>query len=278
MAAAGRMAAVLCLALLAGCVQPAPPVFAEAVADDPPARVLDWHEAGCRSVTWSVPITGAALEPYLPAGFEPSPAEPSPGGPGAFGRSVGASALGFRAVECDYGFGDEKLLGSVQSGMLFASVLPPPDLREERFTAHYSYGWDLLVTSEGWRADARTWDLPLHDGGATVHPSAQGWTGSLAIDQVGSFSLSGRPVDSDRAVEDVETRTITLGSQGFALWDSEAINRTVSTGIGTWTVSPESWVAAVIGTTQGIATFEYSLYDLPSALVHWPGQALDPVE
>ena len=270
----GRLArlglAVAALALLAGCAQPAAsPSPAPAAVAVP--RVLDWRAADCESVTWSVPVTAAALQPYLPAGFEPSPPEASP-------AAAGTTALGFRAVECAYGFGEEKLLGSVQSGQLFAAVLPPPELREERFAAHYSYAWDLLVASEPWRASAKAWEMPLRDGGSTVHPSAQGWTGSLALDRVGTFALTGRPIDSSRAAAAVESRTITLGEQGFALWDSEAVNRTLSTGVGTWTVSPESWVAEVLGTTQGLATFEYSRYDLPSALVHWPGEALGPVE
>jgi hypothetical protein len=258
-----------CLVLLAGCAQPAAPVAAPTLPSAP--RALDWRAADCESLTWSVPVTAAALQPYLPAGFEPSPPEASP-------AAVGTATLGFRAVECAYGFGEEKLLGSVQSGLLFASVLPPAELREDRFAAHYAYGWDLLVASEGWRGSAKTWELPLHDGGSTVHPSAQGWSASLALDRVGTFSLTGRPLDSGRPAESVETRTITVGARGFALWDSEAVNRTASTGVGTWTVSPESWVAEVLGATQGLATFEHATFDLPWATVHWPGESLGPVE
>ena len=262
----------------AGCldaIAPTPAAPAAETDGQPNApRVLDWKAAQCESMTWSVPVTAAALQPYLPAGFEPSPpTEPAPGA-----AAAGTATLGFRAVECSYGFGEEKLLGSVQSGQLFAAVLPPPELRDERFAAHYSYGWDLLVAAQAWRAAAGPWDLPLRDGGATVHPSAQGWTGALALDRVGTFALTGRPVDGGRPAQAVETRTITLGANGYALWDSEATNRTVSTGVGTWTVSPESWVAEVLGTTQGVATFEHARFDLPRAIVHWPGEPLGPVD
>lgn len=265
---------LLALAWLAGCAQPGP-TDADAGADahGPAAmsRSLDWSMVDCEAVTWSVPVTAAALQPYLPAGFEPRPPEASP-------AAAGAATLGFRAVECSYGFGEEKILGSAQSGLLFTPVLPPADLREDRFTAHYTFGWDLLVPAEAWREQAAAWGMPLRDGGAAVHPSAQGWEVSLALDQVGAFTLAGRTLGADRGAEPVEERAITVGSKGFALWDSEAANATVANGLGTWTVSPESWVADVLGTTQGVATFERTTYDLPRALVHWPGESFGPVD
>ncbi|MFA5942977.1 MAG: hypothetical protein WC876_00755 [Candidatus Thermoplasmatota archaeon] len=269
-----RAAMLLVVALLAGCAQPTAPEpsplpSTEGVAQ--PARVLDWGQEDCESITWSVPVTAATLQPYLPSGFEPSPPESSP-------ALAGAATLGFRAVECAYGFGEENVLRSLQSGILFTPVLPPAALREERFSAHYEYGWDLLVASDSWRLLAKPWDLPVRDGGSFVGPSAQGWTGSFALDQVGAFSLTGRLTGDAQPADGFEARTITVGARDFALWDSERVNRTAATGVGTWTVSPESWVAAVLGTTQGVATFEYAQYDLPSARVHWPGEALGPVE
>jgi hypothetical protein len=268
---------VLLLLLLAGCAQGPGPVSAgegQEVAAVAPARVLDWRQADCESITWSVPVAAAALRPHLPSGFEPSPPEASPASPGV----DAAATLGFRAVECSYGFGEEKILRSMQSGWLFTPVLPPAELREERFASRYTFGWDLLVASEAWRDAAQPWGLPVGDGGAMVGPTAQGWTGGLAIDGVGSFTMTGRPLGTAQEAPDVEARSITTGSQGFALWDSESVNRTASTGVGTWTVSPESWVAEVLGTTQGLATFERATYDLPYAVVHWPGQALGPTE
>jgi hypothetical protein len=266
------VALALSLLLAAGCVQPAAsPAQVAAAPTAAVPRTLDWRQSSCEAVTWSVPVTAAALQPYLPVGFEPSPPEASP-------AASGAATLGFRAVECSYGFGEENLLGSLQSGQVFAPVLPPSELREERFAANYEYGWDVLVASDAWRARAAAWGLPLRDGGAAVHPTAQGWTGDVAFDKVGAFSMSGRPLDSGRPVAEADTRAITLGAQGFALWDAHVTNRTVSTGVGTWTASPESWVAEVIGMTQGLATFEYQAYDLPYAYVHWPGQALGPVD
>jgi hypothetical protein len=271
-----RAAAVLLLAFLAGCAQAPAPLDEGAATNPAPAvaRVLDWSQADCESITWSVPVMATALQPYLPSGFEPRPPEASPASPGV----DGAATLGFRAVECAYGFGEEKVLRSVQSGLLFTPVLPPSELREERFSSRYAFGWDVLVSSEDWRAAAGQWGLPLGDGGSMVGPTAQGWTGSLAIDGVGSFSVTGRTVDKAQEDRGFEARTITAGSQGFALWDSEAVNRSASAGVGTWTVSPESWVAAVLGTTSGIATYEHATFDLPAALVHWPGQALGPTE
>ncbi|MHB1260750.1 MAG: hypothetical protein ACYC2H_03445 [Thermoplasmatota archaeon] len=264
---------VLGLVLMAGCAGPRPEAAdpAPEVAVVTAARALDWSQSDCEAVTWSVPVTAAALQPYLPAGFEPSPPEASP-------AAIGAATLGFRAVECSYGFGEEKLVGSAQAGLLFTPVLPPAELREDRFTAHYAFGWDVLVAAEPWRDQAIAWGMPLRDGGAAVHPGAQGWEGSLALDQVGAFSMAGRPVGGDRSLEPVETRTITLGTQGFALWDSETVNATVTAGIGTWSASPESWVAEMLGATQGIATFERMTYDLPHAVVHWPGESFGPVE
>jgi hypothetical protein len=264
--------ALLLVALLAGCAQPSVPS-----PTDPPATAsaapwtLDVRQKDCQAVVWSVPVTAASLKPYLPAGFEPSPPE------GQQGLDA-AATLAFRAVECARGLGEGVDLRSVQSGEVSTSVMPPPDLREERFGARYRFGWDVLVAPEAWRASAAGWGLPVHDGGSFVGPGAQGWTGSLAMDKVGSFTISGRSLTSSGSPADEEARLVTLGAQGFALWDTETTNRTASTGIGLWEVSPESWVAKVLGSTQGAAAFQYETFDVPSGSVHWPAQALSPVD
>ena len=108
--------------------------------------------------------------------------------------------------------------------------------------------------------------------------NAQGWSGELAMDRTGTFAVSGRTLQSGRAEASYEARTITSGARGFALWDHEVANRTAAPGAGTWTATPGSWVAAVLGATQGAATFEHSTFSLPSAWVHWPGQEVGPVD
>lgn len=269
-----RLAAAAILGLfLAGCAGApmANPATEPAAAKQAPAAWLDWSQADCQSMTWSVPVLASSLQPYLPTGFEPSPGD----APVAAGQ---AATLGFRAVECATGFGEEEMLRSVQSGVLFTPVLPPAELRDERFATRYSFVWDTLVAKDEWRAAAAGWGMPVHDGGALVGPTAQGWTGALAMDRVGTFTATGRTVDGERPVEDRESRAVTLGGQGFALWDSSMEDLRVSTGVGVWSASPESWVAQVLGATQGAATFELAAWNLPRALVHWPGQALGPVE
>lgn len=264
--------AAVALLLLAGCAQPGPaaPAMAPAPATHAP-RTLDLRQSDCESVAWSVPVTAASLKPYLPEGFEPSPPE------GQDGLDA-AAALGFRAVECTRGLGEDVDLAAVQSGAVFTRVMPPAGLREDRFGARYLFGWDVLVAPEPWRASAAGWGLPVHDGGSFVGPGAQGWTGSLAMDQVGSFSITGRSLTFAASPADEESRLVTLGAQGFALWDTETANATVSDGVGVWEVSPESWVAKVLGATQGVAPFEYMTFDVPSGAVHWPGQAMGPVD
>lgn len=277
---AGRLAAVALAALVAGCAS-APVAAPEpaALAAPAPPGALDWSMADCESVTWSVPVLASSLQPHLPDGFTPA------GGGAGGGVEAGAPAaagqaatLGFRAVECAAGFGQGEILRSVQSGALFTPVLPPAELRDDRFGARYAFAWGVLVAHEPWRAAADGWGLPVHDGGAFAGPTAQGWTGALAMDQVGSFTVSGRTVEAEHAVPAFEARTITPGARGFALWDATVADVRVATGVGAWTVDPESWVAAVLGTTQGVATFELATWSQPFATVHWPGEALDPIE
>jgi hypothetical protein len=269
------VAVAVALLLLAGCAQPGPAAPAAAPAEATHAahapRTLDVRQSGCESVTWSVPVTAASLKPYLPEGFEPSPPQDQ-------GSLDAAAALGFRAVECTRGLGQDVDLAAVQSGAVFTRVVPPAGLREDRFGARYLFGWDVLAAPEAWRASAAGWGLPVHDGGSFVGPGAQGWTGSLAMDQVGSFSITGRSLTASASPDDQESRLVTLGAQGFALWDTETANATASDGVGVWEVSPESWVAQVLGSTQGVAAFEYMTFDVPSGAVHWPGQGLSPVD
>lgn len=266
-----RAALAFLVMSLAGCaaapVDELPPA-AEPVAAAP--HWLDWRQGGCQSMTWSVPILASSLRAYLPEGFEPAQETPV-----AVGE---AATIGFRAVECSAGFGKEDLLRSVASGFLFTPVLPPVELRDDRFAGRYLFAWDALVASDPWRLAAASWDLPLRDGGALVGPTAQGWTGAVAMDRVGTFTLTGRTAEASRPAPEREERLVTLGSQGFALWDSLVQNRTVATGAGLWGANPESWVATALGSTQGVATFELATWDMPHGMVHWPGQAFSPVE
>lgn len=71
---------------------------------------------------------------------------------------------------------------------------------------------------------------------------------------------------------------ITDGARGFALWDAAIENLQVSTGVGVWNVAPGSWVADVLATTEGAATFEFATWNMPRGTIHWPGEALGPVE
>lgn len=267
------VAAALTLAVLAGCAQPhdSPAPAADGSPTAAQARTLDVRQWECESVAWSVPVTAASLRPYLPAGFEPSPPEGSQG-------LDAAAALGFRAVECARGLGEGVDFRSVQSGQVYTRVLPPAELRDDRFGARYAYGWDALVAPDAWRAEAAGWGLPVHDGGSLVGPGAQGWTGALAMDKVGSFTINGRTVTMGADSTGEASRLITAGAQGFALWDTETANVTATTGLGAWEVSPESWVAQVLGATQGVAVFEYATFDVPSGSVHWPGQVLGPTD
>lgn len=271
--------AVALVALLAGCAQPAPAAVDAAEAGSARAPKVPWtldvRQSDCEAITWSVPVTAASLRPYLPEGFEPSPPEGQAAGLDGIDA---AATLGFRAVECVHGMGEGVDLRSIQSGQVFTPVVPPSGLRDDRFGARHSYGWDVLVAPDAWRAGAVGWGLPVHDGGALVGPGAQGWIGALAMDKVGSFSIAGRSLTPMATPPAQESRLITLGAQGFALWDTEAANVTVSTGPGLWEVSPESWVATVLGAQSGAALFEYSTFDVPSGAVHWPGQALSPLE
>lgn len=272
--------AAAALVLLAGCAS-APTPVAPTVAPMPQAaapQVLDWSHVDCESITWSVPVLASRLQPYLPSGFEPTAAEPPAAAGPALPGAVPAATLGFRAVECIAGFGQSDILRSVQTGSLFTPVIPPAELRDDRFTGHVAFGWGVLVASESWRDAAEGWGLPVHDGGSMVGPTAQGWTGALAMDRVGTFTITGRTFDGEQPRDGQEMRTITAGRDGFALWDGTVESLAVSTGVGVWNVSPGTWVADLLGATQGVATFERATWGMPSATVHWPGQALGPVE
>jgi hypothetical protein len=270
-----RLAAGLLLVLLAGCLThpahaPAPAVVQPAAA---PPRVLGWRMMDCQAMTWTVPVLASDLQPYLPEGFKPAPADPS--APTGLDQ---AATLGFQAVECASGLGQKAIVRSVQTGMLFTSVLPPAGLREDRFAGHYAFGWDVLVASEAWRAHAAAWGLPVHDGGAELGPGAEGFTGSFAMDTVGSFSVSGRTVGSENHVAAHDARTITRGASGFALWDAAVENVTSLTGVGAWEATPGSWAAKLLGGTQGAATFTLTTWDQPDGVLHWPGESAGPVE
>lgn len=268
------LGAMLLPLAMAGCAGPVDlPPAATAAADPPTPRFLGWGQVDCAAISWSVPVLASSLEPYLPEGFEP--AEPATGSRLVAGQ---AAMLGFRAVECAQGFGQQEVLRSVQSGYLYTAVLPPAELREERFGPRYAYAWDLLVAADDWRADAGAWGMALHDGGALVGPTAQGWAGALAMDRVGSFRLEGRALDAGQPATDRECRTITLGAEGFALWDAMNEDLVIANGVGAWSVNPESWVATVLGATQGLATFELATFSMPAATVHWPGDAVGPVD
>jgi hypothetical protein len=275
-----RVAMVAAVALLlAGCATPpAADPTPVAVAAEVAPQTLDWRHADCESVAWSVPVLASRLQPHLPAGFEPSATEPPAGAAPPLPGALPAATLGFRAVECTEGFGQADILRSVQSGSLFTPVIPPAELRDDRFTGHVAFGWDVLVASDSWRRAASGWGLPVHDGGSMVGPTAQGWTGALAMDRVGTFTLTGRTVDNEQPRAGHEVRTITAGRDGFALWDGAVESLSVSTGVGVWSVSPGSWVEGVLGATQGVATFERATWSMPSGTVHWPGQTLGPLE
>jgi len=267
-----RAAGLLALLLLAGCATPAhgpAPPAAPAKATAAP-RTLDWAQADCQALTWSVPVAAASLKPYLPPGFEPMADGPAGAG--------GAATIGFRTMECATGFGQAHVVRSAQSGQVFTSVVLPPGLRDDRFGTHTTYGWDLLVANDDWRAAAAPWGMPVHDGGALVGPSAQGWSGDLAMDRAGTFTIAGRTFDAGAKADGYESRMATKGAQGFALWDAEVANLTVADGAGLWSASPESWVAKLLGATQGAATFEYATFSLPRASVHWPGESAGPVD
>lgn len=270
------VALLLSLVVLPGCATHpvAPPSSTATVPTVPshaPLRSLDWRQADCEAMEWTVPVRSTSLQPYLPDGFQPQAFD----GPTGFGA---AAWLGFRAVECSSGLGQDKIMRSVQTGMLFTPVIPPAELRDDRFAGMYEFGWDILVAPDSWRSAAAPWGMPLHDGGCLVGPSAQGWTGELAMDRVGTFAMTGRTGGAGQPEAPRDLRMITKGAQGFALWDRTEDNRTTANGAGLWTVTPGSWVAQVLGSTQGAATFHVDDYDLPDAWVHWPGQGMGPID
>jgi hypothetical protein len=263
-------ATLVAVLFLAGCTD-APqvlPVDAEVVAVTGPPSRLDFRQAGCEAMTWSVPVLASGLQSHLPEGFEPAPATPA--------GVDQAATLVLQAVECVAGFGQDEVLRSVQWGSIAAPVLPPRDLRDDRYA--HRFAWDVLVAFDAWRSAADALGLPVRDGGSLVGPGAQGWSGELAMDGAGSFAMRGRVVEAPRAVPDSGVRLITTGAQGFALWDAVRVNHTVATGLGTWTATPGSWVASVAGATQGVATFELETWDLTRADVHWPSSGLAPTD
>lgn len=266
--ALGRAAAsvsVLGLLLLAGCLgaapAPEPAAAADPAATAPPSATvpLAWELTDCQAIAWEVLVPASRLSPRLPDGFAPSPAA---GTEAATPQGVEqAATLAFEAIECARGFGsEEQVARSIPYARLSTPVVPPGELRDGRSGTQHAYTWAVLVADDAWRARLAAEGLPVHDGGALVGPAAQGWSGRVVLDGLGTFSLTGRTDASDGTAPDQPVRDFTAADSGLAAWVGTRSERVVSAGVGVWEVTPGSWVADVLATTQGVAAFTLSTW------------------
>lgn len=273
---AAWLALALALPLLAGCSAPAAQADpAPAQAEPPQPMPLVWGLLDCEAITWQVPVPASRLAARLPAGYAPMPAADTPAGGVPAGVDQ-AATLGFEAVECAQAFGShETVVRSIPFARVFTPVVPPPGDADGRSGAQHAFVWELLVPDDAWRDRLTAHGLPATDGGTLVGPTAQGFAGRMAIDGVGTFSINGRPGDEQPA-PDAPFRDFTLADGGVAALVGQRETLRAATGVGLWSVSAGSWVAEVLGGTQGAATLQYAHYTIPHEAVIRPGADGEP--
>lgn len=263
-----RWLVALTFVSLAGAGCTAPPASTamahdEAPADSaptvaPPLRI-EYQLLDCQFMTWSLPVLASRLAPHMPSGFEPESSQLPAG-------TEQAASLVFEALECAAGLGRETAaLRSVQFGRIYTPVLPPSDLRTNG--ARHTYSFQVMAGPDDWRRTAQDAGWPVFDGGAMVGASAQGWSGALALDTIGTFTVSGRTTDGEAAVADTAMRAFTASPNGLQEWAATLTQQTSATGIGTWEASADSWVAQVTGATQGLATFQLGFVSIPDGRI-----------
>jgi hypothetical protein len=272
--------AALAVALaLAGCLG-GPPDAAPAQAVEPaaadPLMPLVWDLVDCEALTWEIPVPASRLATRLPAGYSPSPATGTPAGDD-LPDGVEQAILGFEAVQCAKGFGsNEQMARSIPFARVYTPVIPPSQDADSRQGTQHAFVWETLVADKAWRLRLAANGLPAVDGGTLVAPNAQGYGGRLALDGVGTFSLSGRPDGNEQPRGDVPFRDFTPATGGVAAWVGERQGLTASMGVGVWDATAGSWIADVLGATQGVATFQLSHFTIPHEAIVRPGADGEP--
>lgn len=260
--------------LAAGCLSgPAPAAPAPVGAEPAPSLVpLVWDLTDCEAITWEVPVPASRLSARLPEGFAPMPAAPAAStAPGGLDQ---LSLLGFEAIECAAGFGSSQTAArSVPFARIYTPVIPPREDSDHRAGTQHAFVWAAAVADDAWRDRLAAAGLPVHDGGTLVGPSAQGYSGRMALDGVGIFSFTGRSDASEQDQADQAVRDFTPAAGGLAAWVGTREAYTTAGGAGLWEASSGSWVADVLGATKGAAAFRHERYTIPHEAVIRPGSS-----
>lgn len=260
-----RLLPIALALLLAGCTGAAPPPPTP-TATHVPEGPLVWDLMDCQAMSWEVIVPASRLAARMPEGFTPAPTQ----GAGVPSGIEQATTLVFEAVECATGYDSElQVARSVPYARLATPVLPPAGKADGRPGTQHAVLWASVVSDDDWRPRLAAAGLPVHDGGTLVGPNAQGYSGVLAIDGVGTFSITGRP-DSGQPRQAIALRDFAPVPDGAALIGTRT-DVTTGSGIGVWDVTADSWVAEVIGTTQGVAAFQLSTWSMPHTAVTRPG-------
>lgn len=282
---AWRFAAALGVALLSGCLtQPAPASVQQSPAapsPDPALTPLVWDLTDCESVAWEVPVPASRLASRLPDGYTPMPVGMlGPIDPGAAAPAgvEQAALLGFETLQCAQAFGSgDQVARDLPYARLYTPVVPPRDDADPRDGARHAFAWDVLVADDAWRDRLAANGLPAVDGDALVSPGAQGYSGRMALSGVGTFSVSGRPEDDAGSSPDEPFRDFTEATGGVAAWVGQREGVHCARGLGLWSASPGSWVADVLGATQGLAPFQLCGYSVPHEAIVRPGADGEPI-
>lgn len=271
------LALLLSVPLMAGCLAgPGPAVASDVAPPAAPEQVpLVWDLTDCEALSWEVPVPASRLATRLPPGFSPMPVGPTDGTTPAGVERV--AVLGFEAVECAAGFGThERIARSLPFARLYTPVVPPQDQADNRPGAQHAFVWAAVVSDDAWRQRLLAHGLPVVDGGTLVGPTAQGYSGRMALDGIGTFSFDGRNDGNDQALGDEPFRDFTPATGGLAAWVGARESLRTTNGVGLWQASSGSWVAEVLGATEGAATFHLDRFTVPHEAIIRPGSGGEP--
>lgn len=262
---------LLVTAGLTGCLGgPAdPPPGADQGAPGAGSTVVGWDLLGCTALVWFVPADAEAVAAALPEGFTPR---------GVIGLPVGDAPpgidayLGFEAFTCDTGQGLDGPVEDMTYATVFTSVDPPEELRVDGVGDQHYYKWHVLVPDQPRRDLLQDAGVPAVDGRVDLAQTVPGvWSATVDLDGIGTVSIEG-PAQGEPQPTDAEIpfAEFTPATGGLALWQATASDISRTGGTGTWAVPEGSWMADVLGASQGAASFDLDLWSFVDATIELP--------